>query len=141
MFQRLVRGFVRAFLAGVIATAISLAIYRGLIVPRIPGWHEVPPQWWALAFSPYLAAIVVLGQILESPFFALTNGLALTLGSAATTAVWSRLTSGGEATGPVDAPTFWAVLGALIAGTLIAATAIFLAWGTAEFLRRRRAAD
>jgi hypothetical protein len=140
VFRRLSRGVLYAFLAGIIASAVSVAIYRGLIVPRLPGWQQVPALWWALVFCPYLAAIVVLGHILESAWFALPNGLALTLGSAATTAVVSRLAASGGAPDAGDPAQFWAVLGGVIAGTLTATAGILLAWGTDGFFRRRRAA-
>lgn len=134
----LARGAVQAVVVGIVATAISLAIYRLLMVPRLPGWQQVPALWWALAFSPYLAAIVLLGHILERARYALSNGLGLTLGSWATTAVLSRLSAAPGAATFTDPATFWATLGGLIAGTLTATSAILLAYGTGILIRRRR---
>lgn len=138
MLRGLVRGALQAVVVGVIATAISLAIYRLLMVPRLPGWQQVPVLWWAFAFSPYLAAIVLLGHTLERARFALTNALGFTLGSWATTAVLARLTASGGAITPEDPGAFWATLGGLIAGTLTATAAILLAYGTGTYLRKRR---
>jgi len=138
MMRGLIRGVLQALIVGVIATAVSLAIYRLLMVPRLPGWQQVPVIWWAFAFSPYLAAIVLLGHILERARYALINGLGLTLGSWSTTAILSRIGTSTAAATPDNPAAIWATVGGLIAGTLTATAAILLAYGTGIFIRRRR---
>jgi len=49
-----------AMSAGAVGTSVGrFVVYRGLIIPRLPGWVEVPLGWWALAFASFIVAIVM----------------------------------------------------------------------------------
>ncbi len=62
---------------GVGAWALSEAIYRFAIVPRLPGWNPVPLRWWVVQLSPLVVAVAFAGLVSPTLREAVKSGLCL----------------------------------------------------------------